>query len=249
MDPDAIRQWRPHKFCEFIGAQNRPWITRLQRAAKARRPPSPLLLVAPYGYGKTSLARLLLKCLACNHRDAESGDPCNNCGHCRGADWGGMTPGSFEITEYNCGAMNREMVLTITSNHRWADRSAIFFDEMHRLNDEHAQTPLLKFVEDFPGVFIGAIMADRFDALIPPLRERFEAVLLKSPTHSEQAQLLADKSVEWKITAPFPLIAKMMHLSGRSFRMCLKVLAAAKENDGVLDEATLRLFFPSDGGA
>jgi hypothetical protein len=49
-------------------------------------------------------------------------------------------------------------------------------DELHHLHEKLSQEPMLKFVEDFDGLLIAAIMEDRLGEVIPPLRERFEVI-------------------------------------------------------------------------
>jgi replication-associated recombination protein RarA len=103
---------------------------------------------------------------------------------------------------------------------------------LHRLHERHSQEALLKLAEDFPGLLIAAVMADRYRELIPPLRERFETVWLEPPTEDEVVAFLAEKcSGEWRILAEEAILRAMVQRSGVSFRICLKILAAAAERE------------------
>jgi replication-associated recombination protein RarA len=232
--PWEIRHWRPTCFRDFIGARNRRAIDRLRRSLISNgRLPSPLLLTAPFGYGKTSLARLLLLRLNCSNPDRETGDPCGACDQCVGFTPANEGTGSpFLRLEVDCTQIGRPQVVALCEEFRLDANAAIFLDELHRLHERNSQEPLLKFLEDFPGILVAAVMADRYPDLIPPLRERFETVCLEPPTEDEVVSFLEEKcSGEWRILAEEPVLRAMVHASGVSFRLCLKILAAAAERD------------------
>lgn len=231
MTPSEIRRWRPKRFRDFIGASNGRAIDRLRRNLNSNgRLPTPLLLVAPYGYGKTSLARLLLRRLNCSNPDADTGDPCDQCAGFVPAN--NRTGSPYLRFEVDCTHAGRQEIIGLCDDFRLDVHAALFLDELHRLHERNCQEALLKFSEDFPGVLIAAVMADRYGELIPPLRERFETVWLDPPTEDEVVKFLAQKcSGEWRILAEEPVIRAMVHASGVSFRICLKVLAEAAGRD------------------
>lgn len=254
MDSAEIRVWRPTRFRDFVGARNRRVIDRLRRSLVDRgRLPSPLLLVAPFGYGKTSLARLFLLRLNCSRPDGRTGDPCMACPQCRSfVPANNRTGHPFFRVEVDCTQARRPQVIRLCREFRLDANAAIFLDELHRLHETHAQEPLLKFLEDFPGILIAAVMADRYEELIPPLRERFEVVRLEPPSTDEVAEFLGEKcNGEWQIQAEAPVLRSLVRRTGVSFRACLKALAAAAERtprrlDGqLLDDM---LGFPSASG-
>jgi replication-associated recombination protein RarA len=234
MTSTEIRRWRPTRYRDFIGARNRRVIERLRRNLISRgRLPSPLLLTAPFGYGKTSLARLLMLGLNCSDPDPETGDPCRACEQCVGfVPANNRTGFPFLRLEVDCTHARRPQIIRLCREFRLDANAAIFLDELHRLHENHSQEPLLKFLEDFPGILIAAVMADRYQELIPPLRERFETVCLEPPAAEEVVAFLAEKcSGEWRIRAEDHVLRAMVRASGVSFRLCLKVLAAAAERE------------------
>lgn len=234
MTPLQIRRWRPTRFRDFVGARNGRAIARLRRNLISNgRLPTPLLLVAPYGYGKTSLARLLLLRLDCRNPDTKTGDPCGACDQCVGFTPANEGTGSpYLRREIDCTHAGRPQIIRLCHRYRLDAHAALFLDELHRLHERNCQEALLKFSEDFPGVLIAAVMADRYGELIPPLRERFETVWLDPPTEDEVVKFLAQKcSGDWRILAEEPVIRAMVHASGVSFRICLKVLAEAAGRD------------------
>jgi len=229
-----IRRWRPTRFRDFVGTRNRRVIDRLRRKLIDQgRLPSPLLLAAPFGYGKTSLARLFLMRLNCPNPHAETGDPCLVCQQCVAfVPANNRTGFPFLRLEVDCTQARRPQIIRLCKDFRLDANAAIFLDELHRLHEQHSQEPLLKFLEDFPGILIAAVMADRYLELIPPLRERFETVCLDPPTAEEVVAFLEEKcSGEWRIQAEEDVLRAMVQSSGVSFRQCLKVLAAAADRD------------------
>ena len=234
MTPAEIRNWRPTRYGDFVGARNRRTIDRLrQNLPVNRRLPSPLLLAAPFGYGKTSLARLFLLGLNCSDPDERTGDPCMACPQCHAfVPANNRTGHPYLRVEVDCTQARRPQIIRMCREFRYDAHAAIFLDELHRLHENHAQEPLLKFLEDFPGILIAAVMSDRYEELIPPLRERFETVRLESPTADDVVAFLAEKCAgAWRIRADEPALRSLVRRSGVSFRTCLKVLAAAAERD------------------
>ena len=225
MTSDEIRRWRPTRFRDFVGTRNRRVIDRLRRRLVDRgRLPSPLLFAAPFGYGKTSLARLFLLGLNCPDRDGETGDPCLVCQQCVAfVPANNRTGFPFLRLEVDCTHARRPQIIRLCKEFRLDANAAIFLDELHRLHEHHSQEPLLKFLEDFPGILIAAVMADRYLELIPPLRERFETVCLEPPAAEEVVAFLAEKcSGEWQIRADDDVLRSMVESSGVSFQSLLE---------------------------
>lgn len=232
MNGNEIRNFRPLKFNEVVGRENQQKLERIQHQLLKGRVPDPLLIAGIYGYCKTSVARLILRSLDCRSRDPVTADPCGLCHDCQcfGKYYHGYgTP--FRRFEYDCTTIGRPEIISIMQEHAFDDDVAVFLDEIHHLHEKFSQEPLLKFVEDFDGILLAAIMEDRLGELIPPLRERFDVLKLIPPSEEEIVDFFLRKTSEWKIIAPPELIRLLVLESGLSFRVCLRVLGAAADRD------------------
>jgi len=241
MDANDLRQWRPTKFSDFAGKKNQRRLARIQQPLLQGRLPSPLLLVSVYGYGKTSLARLSMKSLCCENRDPITADPCHKCQQCicYGLHYNGYGD-PYRRFELDCTRHGRSELMEELNKHYFDQDKAIFMDEIHCLNDKTCQQVLLKFIEDFRGLFVAAIMEDRLNELIPPLQERLEILQLVPPSVDEMVDFFCLKAPEWKIQAGEVVIRSMVEKTNRSFRASLRILSTAAARDSVLTDDLIR---------
>ncbi|HBG51318.1 MAG TPA: DNA polymerase III subunit gamma/tau, partial [Gammaproteobacteria bacterium] len=78
------RKWRPRSFDELIGQEH--VVRALSNALSQQRLHHAYLFTGTRGVGKTTLARILAKCLNC--RDGVSAEPCGRCEACEEIDQG-----------------------------------------------------------------------------------------------------------------------------------------------------------------
>lgn len=248
---NEIKFWRPQTWSDFIGTQNSGCIERLQRSVATHTPPPPLLLVGPYGCAKTALARHIIKAHCCPHV-TENGNPCNapGCEACirQGPDYNGegdvYEHYEFDCTRFTAKADVVERLRYVLSAHR----PAVFWDEFGALN-ANAMKLLLTAVNDFSGIFIAAMtdedLAKR--TIPPPLFDRLRKVYLTIPTSGELVDFFITKAAGWGVAVDEATVRLMVNASQRSFRTCLDILQAARENTPpILDRDTLEEFLTID---
>jgi DNA polymerase-3 subunit gamma/tau len=73
------RKWRPQTFDDVSGQAH--VTTPLRNAIRTGRVPHAILLTGPRGVGKTTLARILARCLNCDKGPTDT--PCGECDPCR----------------------------------------------------------------------------------------------------------------------------------------------------------------------
>lgn len=247
------RLWRPRTFGEIIGRANTRSVRRLQQAARERSLVITLIL-GPYGCAKTSLARLLMASFCCQAPDPQTADPCQRCEGClrQGPGYNGEFH-TCRHWEIDCtGNIGRKEVANVLMQARQEDPVAIFFDELPRLSEQSAQSPLLTFTHDLrQGLFLaaaaygGTAEQPELPRVLPPLFERMRKVYLSLPEVEEMVSFFRRMTPQWQVQTEDSLLREMVMRTGRSFRSCLDVLDAAACNDPpVLDRDTLDEFLP-----
>ncbi len=141
------QKYRPKTLQELVGQE---FVRQtLQAALKSDKVAHAYLFFGSRGTGKTSSARILAKALNCQN-PRESGDPCNTCEFCLGADNGTFV----DMIEID-GASNRKieharaLIEKIYFAPTLGKRKVYIIDEVHMLTKE-AFNALLKTIEEPP---------------------------------------------------------------------------------------------------
>ncbi len=140
------RKWRPSAFEEVVGQDH--VVRTLSNAVSSGRIGHAYLFSGPRGVGKTTVARILAKCLNCS--EGPTATPCRECAMCRAVANGS----SVDVLEIdgasNTGVDNirelRESVRYAPSHGRY---KIYIIDEVHMLS-ESAFNALLKTLEEPP---------------------------------------------------------------------------------------------------
>ena len=140
------RRWRPQTFAQMVGQEHvlRALVTALER----NRLHHAYLLTGTRGVGKTTLARLIAKCLNCEQ--GVSASPCGECAACRE-----IAEGRFvDLLEIDAASRTKvEDTRDLLENVQYAPARGRFkvylIDEVHMLST-HSFNALLKTLEEPP---------------------------------------------------------------------------------------------------
>jgi DNA polymerase-3 subunit gamma/tau len=140
------RKWRPHSFEEMIGQT--PVIRALSNALSQGRLHHAYLFTGTRGVGKTTIARILAKCLNCEK--AVSAKPCGQCFACQQIDQGRF----FDLIEVDAASRTKvEDTRELLENVQYAPTQGRYkiylIDEVHMLSG-HSFNALLKTLEEPP---------------------------------------------------------------------------------------------------
>ncbi|SEP78520.1 DNA polymerase-3 subunit gamma/tau [Ectothiorhodospira magna] len=140
------RKWRPRSFEELVG---QPHVVRaLSNALREDRLHHAYLFTGTRGVGKTTIARVLAKCLNCE--TGVTATPCGQCGACREIDAGRF----IDLIEVDAASRTKvEDTRELLENVPYAPTRGRFkvylIDEVHMLSS-HSFNALLKTLEEPP---------------------------------------------------------------------------------------------------
>jgi len=140
------RKWRPRSFQEMVGQT--PVIQALINALEQNRLHHAYLFTGTRGVGKTSLARLLAKCLNCEQ--GVTSNPCGQCGNCQAIEQGRF----LDLQEIDAASRTKvEDTRDLLDNVQYAPTQGRYkvylIDEVHMLSN-HSFNALLKTLEEPP---------------------------------------------------------------------------------------------------
>ena len=157
------RKWRPGTFSEMVGQQH--VLKALANALDDDRLHHAYLFSGTRGVGKTSVARILAKCLNCE--EGVSSQPCGQCGACREVAEGR----SVDLIEVDAASRTKvDDTRELLDNVQYAptrNRFKIYLiDEVHMLST-HSFNALLKTLEE-PPAHVKFLLATTDPQKLPP---------------------------------------------------------------------------------
>lgn len=140
------RKWRPHTFEDLVGQEH--VVQALVNGLDQDRIHHAFLLTGTRGVGKTTIARILAKCLNCEK--GVSSTPCGECGSCIDLDDGRFVD-MLEIDAASKTKVDdtRELLETVQYTPTRGRYKVYIIDEVHMLSG-HSFNALLKTLEEPP---------------------------------------------------------------------------------------------------
>jgi DNA polymerase-3 subunit gamma/tau len=201
------RKWRPRTFADVVGQQH--IVRALSNALQQQRLHHAYLLTGTRGVGKTTLARILAKCLNCEQ--GMTATPCLQCGACEAIEQGRFV----DLIEIDAASRTRvEDTRELLDNVQYMPtlgRYKIYLiDEVHMLSN-HSFNALLKTLEEPPAHVIFILATTNPEKLPVTILSRCLQFQLKSMTADQIAArlttILQTEAIAFEANA-LPLIAK-----------------------------------------
>lgn len=140
------RKWRPTNFKQLVGQEH--VLQALVHALESQRLHHAYLFTGTRGVGKTTIARILARCLSCNK--GITSEPCGTCGACTSIEQGRYV----DLIEIDAASRTKvEDMRELLENVQYAPTEGRFkiylIDEVHMLSS-HSFNALLKTLEEPP---------------------------------------------------------------------------------------------------
>ncbi|MGD9597809.1 MAG: DNA polymerase III subunit gamma/tau [Steroidobacteraceae bacterium] len=140
------RKWRPRRFGDLVGQEH--VVKALANALTENRVHHAFLFSGTRGVGKTTIARILAKCLNCE--TGVTAEPCGQCAACRAIDEGRFV----DLIEVDAASRTkvddtRELLENVQYTPAAGRYKVYLIDEVHMLS-QHSFNALLKTLEEPP---------------------------------------------------------------------------------------------------
>ena len=196
-----LEKYRPVTF-DDLWQSDSPSVQLIRNCVAACQVPSVLLIVAPYGVGKTSLARTLGRRFVCEHGHDHRDNPCGQCFPCRdirpfeGATFSRDGYFEMDVTQFTNTAAIPDHIREHARFNKLGAQSphsewVVCLDEIARVKNK-IQEGLLKVVENIPDTVFVLCFSDPA-TIIEPIRER--GVMIRLPVPSTAVAVTRLKSI------------------------------------------------------
>lgn len=217
------RKWRPKTFAEVVG---QPYTVRaLQNALASGHLHHAYLLTGTRGVGKTTIARIIAKCLNCEQ--GISREPCQTCETCLAID-GGHFVDLFEIDAASRTKVEdtRELLDNVAYTPARGRYKVYLIDEVHMLSN-HSFNALLKTLEEPPQHVIFILATTDPEKIPATILSRCLQFHLHALTNEEISKQLAYILDQEKIPHETDALALLAKAAKGSMRDALSLLDQA----------------------
>lgn len=215
------RKYRPNNFEEVIGQENT--VTCLKNAIILKKLHHAILFCGPRGLGKTTLARILSKCVNCL-KSPMTTTPCLECESCKS-----IAQGNFvDVIEIDAASNRgideiRELKEKINYRPALGVKKIYIIDEVHMLTSE-AFNALLKTLEEPPEHVMFILATTDPEKMPETILSRCQRFDLNSVKYSDLKRLLEEILIKEGILIENEVFQVIFKRSGGSIRDSLSLL-------------------------
>jgi DNA polymerase-3 subunit gamma/tau len=214
------RKYRPQSFAEVVGQE--AVVRTLSNAIATDAVRQAYLFAGPRGTGKTSMARILAKCLNC--AEGPTTTPDGTCHACRAIAAGT----SLDVIEMDAASQRgiddireiRDRVVLQPVEGRY---KVYILDEAHQLTDA-AWNALLKLIEEPPPHLVFVFCTTDLSKVLPTVRSRCQTFVFKRPTLQDLVKVLRQIADAEEIDAPDQALALVARSGRGAYRDAVSTL-------------------------